>query len=405
MEHSPPSWRIHKGSGGDYYAPVTDLLLGVLFVFLILLTFFASQLQTSSEALTDTVRSRTQLLSKIQERLQAEGVAATIDTGEGVLSLSASEMFPQGSSDLTAEGRIIVAALANALHEELPCYAWNAAGPAISDCRNPYHSLSTVVIEGHTDSDPIRTTTWFQDNWDLSAGRASSTYRALISRHPELASLQNGYPGTASSQSLFSVAGFADERAVAAGDSPAAKARNRRIDIRFIMAPASRTRLVPLPAYEAPETAERPPVRLGRPLRFGAGLETSAYLADGWWPPESWGIWAESSEARLILPLAAQPGDGGLILELNGTGFVVEGAETRAYEVLLGDKLLDEFTLTHPNNSFTRRIEIQAALIPQDNVLVLTLHTDQLVSPESVNHSTDPRPLGLGLLGLELRRR
>lgn len=398
----PPSWTTPGRASGDYYAPVTDLLLGVLFIFLILLTFFASQLQTSSEALTDTMQSRTKLLTNVQERLQEQGVISTIDTGEGVLSLSASEMFPQGSAELTEEGRHIVSALAGALMEELPCFAWQSAAPVLADCRHPHHSLSTVVIEGHTDSDPVRTTGWFIDNWDLSAGRASSTYRALTASQVGLENLLNGAPGTASAQTLFSVAGFADERAIAKGDSTADKARNRRIDIRFIMAPASQLRITPLPAYEAPDGVERPPVAYGRQLRFGSGLASSAYLAEGWWPPERWGIWAEQTDARLVLPLSSPP-RGDLLLEIRGAGFVAEEAPNRGYEVLVGDRVVDEFTLSWPDNAINRQITIPARLLSGGDTLNLTLRADQLISPQGAGHSTDPRPLGFGLESIQLR--
>lgn len=397
-----PSWDRKKASGdGDYYAPVTDLLLGILFIFLILLTFFAAQLQRSAETLTDTTRSRTELLQQLQARLQEGGVTSTIDPEEGVLSLNAAEMFPQGSASLSPEGEAVGQVLAAALSDKLPCFAWIRGADELPECRHPFHSLSTVVIEGHTDSDPITKERWFKDNWDLSAGRASATYRALVTAQPQLGQLLNQDDASKDAQALFAVAGFADERPVAEGTTPEAMARNRRIDVRLIMAPPSAVRLTPLPPHEAAPDTSRPPITLGKDVRFGSRLASSVYLDKGWWPVESWGVWAQAPEATLILPLKTGP-EGDLVLRLKGVSFITEDSPQHTYSILLNGKAVDRFRVKHPGNTFTREIPIAAKDVAAGAPLVVTLRTDELVSPLSVGYSTDPRPLGFGLVSLRI---
>ena len=58
--------------------------------------------------------------------------------------------------------------------------------------------LHAMRVEGHTDSDPIRTSQ-YPSNWELSAARASSVVRYMISRFKF-------------SPSLFSAIGYADTR-------------------------------------------------------------------------------------------------------------------------------------------------------------------------------------------------
>ncbi|MBM4192493.1 MAG: flagellar motor protein MotB [Gammaproteobacteria bacterium] len=74
-----------------------------------------------------------------------------------------------------------------------------------------------VVIGGHTDNVPIRTVK-YRDNWDLSAARAVSVVRELVTA-------RRFDPARIEAQ------GFADTKPVAANDSPENRALNRRIEI------------------------------------------------------------------------------------------------------------------------------------------------------------------------------
>ncbi|SHH27226.1 OmpA/MotB family protein [Caloranaerobacter azorensis] len=74
-----------------------------------------------------------------------------------------------------------------------------------------------IKIEGHTDTDPIRTSK-FPSNWELSAIRATNVLRFLIE--------EKGIEGN-----RISSAGYAYYRPVAPNDTPENKAKNRRVDI------------------------------------------------------------------------------------------------------------------------------------------------------------------------------
>ncbi len=75
---------------------------------------------------------------------------------------------------------------------------------------------NSITVEGHTDNVPIAGT--YPSNWELSTARASSVLRSLIALHGLSPS-----KGTAS--------GFADQRRVAPNDTPAGRAKNRRVEI------------------------------------------------------------------------------------------------------------------------------------------------------------------------------
>ena len=68
------------------------------------------------------------------------------------------------------------------------------------------------------------------DNMDLSALRATNTFRAMYAAAPTLRLLHNR-----SGSAILSVSGYGEARPIARGNDAAAKSKNRRIDVRFLM--------------------------------------------------------------------------------------------------------------------------------------------------------------------------
>lgn len=80
-----------------------------------------------------------------------------------------------------------------------------------------------VQVEGHTDNVPIANAQ-FPSNWELASARASSVVRLFVAAGVNPARL------TAS--------GYADNRPVESNDTPEGRARNRRVTLLIIAAPA-----------------------------------------------------------------------------------------------------------------------------------------------------------------------
>jgi chemotaxis protein MotB len=74
-----------------------------------------------------------------------------------------------------------------------------------------------VLVEGHTDNVPIRSTL-FPSNWELSAARAVIVVRVLSELY--------GVPGT-----HLAATGYADTRPLTANLSPEQRAKNRRVEV------------------------------------------------------------------------------------------------------------------------------------------------------------------------------
>jgi len=113
-------------------------------------------------------------------------------------------LFDVGEASLGPEGRASMANLADTLLEVA------AEFPPEIDW--------ILRVDGHTDPRPINTPQ-FADNWELSAARAISVVRFLISQ---------GVP-----PDRLAAAGFAQYRPLAQGDSEQAYARDRRIELRL----------------------------------------------------------------------------------------------------------------------------------------------------------------------------
>jgi flagellar motor protein MotB len=241
----------------DLFGPVADLMVGVIFIFIILLIGLALHLQPDelmkeNERLRNFARyvrdqqlgglfarlaaaneTRAQLLEDLRQRLQVLGIEVTIDPVNGTLKLPAGGLFPIGQAEPTPQGRETFRKLGDVLTATLPCYVGDTA---LSGCPpvNIYTSLSSAYIEGHTDVVPFAAASGrFRDNWDLSAGRAIATYRLLGETHPLLHGLRNR-----DGDALLGVSGYAESRpATAEPDRLREEIRDldRRIEVRLTM--------------------------------------------------------------------------------------------------------------------------------------------------------------------------
>ncbi len=218
----------------NYFVSMTDMMVGLVFIFIILLMYFALQFRQTTDQLSSADAARQQILEQVQKSLRAKGVPVEIDRANGLLRLPDAILFDSAQTEPKPGGREAIDKLASALMEVLPCYAEGVPPTANATCKPNARKVESIFIEGHTDSDPLASTPEAKDNWDLSVKRATSTYRELTTNQPALARLCSTPPGGAC-QPVLSVSGYADERPAGPGDDVAAKAKNRRIDVRFLM--------------------------------------------------------------------------------------------------------------------------------------------------------------------------
>lgn len=218
----------------NYFISMTDMMVGLVFIFIILLMYFALQFRNVTEELSGADHTRTQILQQLKQTLHEKGVEVTIDTQDGVLRLPDSILFDSGRAELKPDGRIAVGHLAEALADILPCYS-DGGMSRTKSCPATKHRIESVYVEGHTDSDRYSGGGLLKDNWDLSVVRATNTYRALTELQPPLSGLC-AVKGR-QCDPILSVSGYGAQRPVpgSVGTADEHKARNRRIDLRLIM--------------------------------------------------------------------------------------------------------------------------------------------------------------------------
>ena len=214
----------------SYFISMADMMVGLLFVFIILLLYFALQFRQTTDALAGANQTRTLILKTLEKQLKDRGLKVTIDTDTGVLRLPEDVLFDKGQSVLTPQGRAAVGIVATEMAKVLPCYTFGV--PRSAGCPSSPHRIDALFVEGHTDKDPMAGA---KDNLDLSVERATNTYRALKATEPLLAEMRNLPAGEGEPLPILSVSGYGPDRPVDPGDSDAAKAKNRRIDLRFLM--------------------------------------------------------------------------------------------------------------------------------------------------------------------------
>ena len=76
-----------KTSNENYDLCISDLFCGVLFIFILLLTYFALQFQQKTSSLSKPIQERDKLLEQLEKRLQDMNIKVEIDKDEGILRL------------------------------------------------------------------------------------------------------------------------------------------------------------------------------------------------------------------------------------------------------------------------------------------------------------------------------
>lgn len=142
---------------------------------------------------------------QVQEALAGKGLGDAVtyrleDRGLVLQIVTDEVLFDLGKADLRPEGRAVLDGLADALRQ-LP---------------------NTLSVEGHTDNQPISGFP-FSSNWELSTYRATTVVRYLID--------QKGLD-----RRRISAAGYGEERPLVPNDTPANRAKNRRVEI-VVLAP------------------------------------------------------------------------------------------------------------------------------------------------------------------------
>lgn len=219
----------------SYFVSMADMMVGLLFIFIILLLYFALQFRQTTDTLTGAGQTRTELLRTLERDLKAKGLKVTVDTRTGVLRLPDNILFETGAYELSPQGQQAVAIVAGELASVLPCYTDILPGGPRCTSKMAAHRVDSVFIEGHTDRVPLTGGGAVRSNLDLSALRATRTFQAMMAAGRGLTMLVS--VNDTERTPIFGVSGYGDTRPVPdrSGNEADVNRRNRRIDLRFLM--------------------------------------------------------------------------------------------------------------------------------------------------------------------------
>ncbi|MBD3638103.1 MAG: OmpA family protein [Crocinitomicaceae bacterium] len=136
------------------------------------------------------------LKRKIQEALMGfedKGITVVEKDGKIYVSMEAKLLFPSGSTVVNAQGKGVLIDLAKVLEDQKDL---------------------DIIVEGHTDTDPMRSSAHPKNNWELSVLRATSVVQIMLDN-----SAMDPAQITAAGRSQFHPV------------DPNDKAKNRRIEI------------------------------------------------------------------------------------------------------------------------------------------------------------------------------
>lgn len=223
----------------SYFISLSDLMVGLLFIFIIILMAFSISYRSAEDQLTNTDELRKTLLKDVQTSLEKQGVKVKIDEENGILHLPESILFRSGSAKLNENGKSNINLLSSTLYKLLPCYSFSSPTFKKELCKHGDKArgrLDTIFVEGHTDDIPVGKNSIHKDNWHLSMERAIYIYQTINIFQPEIKDVKNK-----SNQSILSISAYEAKRPkvefkeLLENQLTDARTQNRRIDLRFLM--------------------------------------------------------------------------------------------------------------------------------------------------------------------------
>ncbi|MFD1736669.1 flagellar motor protein MotB [Bacillus salitolerans] len=200
----------------DYYWPsFTDMMAMIVLVmlFIAIIAFIQAIYQAYDQAemkqeLEQVAEVKKHISDLIEKTLEENvGKDKVIRGPNNTISIEGDILFDTGSSEVSEEGKKVLASLSEGILQILE-------DPEV----NQY--LYIILIEGHTDTVPY-------DNWSLSTERAVSVVKYLLDTNPKLATKEYAQ--------YLAATGYSEYKPLVEGDSKEALQKNRRISFQIIL--------------------------------------------------------------------------------------------------------------------------------------------------------------------------
>lgn len=159
----------NTGDDNVFWVTMSDLLLGLVVVFLVLFVFAITGFTQNK---VNEQETQFEVTEKIAQELQKNNIKADVDKFSGRIKISDLELFELNSWELSSNGRAYMAKF-------VPIYLNTIMkDPKIKE------NITQIIIEGHTDSQTFSGAKSEEEkyfkNMDLSLKRASSVAQYIV---------------------------------------------------------------------------------------------------------------------------------------------------------------------------------------------------------------------------------
>ena len=258
-------------SNSHYALSISDLLMGILFIFMLILMKFMMEYQNKKESLLEPLSERVKILKHLKSEIEKKNIKVEIDKKNGILKLTGAHYFDSGKYELSDEGKkdfekikdiFTILICYSALDNKKTKERWPKNKKCKSNlkkwqdhCKKKYPKkyalIDSILIEGHADADPIADGSCLakegiKNNLDLAMKRAQEIFIFLLDYIPERGyDPIKGPPAPESGncfyalvnkqdKPLFGVASYGNLRRSDKSQDKV-KGLDRRVDFRFIM--------------------------------------------------------------------------------------------------------------------------------------------------------------------------
>jgi len=223
------------------FMPISDMFVGIIFIFLIIFASFWLQLNNSQRTLEiqikDNLETRSAILKEIKDNVELpEDITVILNERVGgLIFVSKNGFFDTGKANPSDKGQLLFQNLSKVLGNVLECHS---ASHHLSGCNKGRRGLiSAVLVEGHADSQKIGPHSRYKSNLELSAARAAEAYNQILASGANFLQYKNE-----NNESLFGVSAYGDTRPIEKTlripyeDETKETSQDRRIELRIIMA-------------------------------------------------------------------------------------------------------------------------------------------------------------------------
>lgn len=166
--------KYNSNQGADssenvFWVTMSDLLLGLVVVFLVLFVFAITGFTQNK---VNEKETQYQVTEKIAQELQKNNIKVDVDKFSGTIKISDLELFELNSWELSSKGKTFMSKF-------VPVYL-----DSVMKDKSVRDKVSQIVIEGHTDSQTFAGAKskeeQYYKNMDLSLKRASSVAQYIV---------------------------------------------------------------------------------------------------------------------------------------------------------------------------------------------------------------------------------